>query len=151
MRRPDSRAAFFHGRPLRAEDIASTLVVARSNVINRLCELQNGDLIKQTQVLGDRRDYFETSSDVWELFGTIVRQRREREFAPTVHMLLAPVVSRVRNTLARCAGPRARDAAFHADAVRWPSAKTGLARAQQPAVVRGVKPRPSRRRPRCGH
>lgn len=78
---------FFHGRPLHAEDIATTLVVARSNVSTSLRELQNWGLIRQTQVLGDRRDYFETSSDVWELFRTIVRQRKEREFQPTVQML----------------------------------------------------------------
>jgi DNA-binding transcriptional regulator GbsR (MarR family) len=38
-------------------------------------------------VLGDRRDYFETSLDVWELFRTIVRERKEREFDPTVRVL----------------------------------------------------------------
>lgn len=82
---------FFHGRPLHAEEIANTLVVARSNVSNSLKELQGWGLIRPTQVLGDRRDYFETSSDVWELFRTIVRQRKEREFQPTVQMLQALV------------------------------------------------------------
>jgi DNA-binding transcriptional regulator GbsR (MarR family) len=84
---------FFHGRPLHAEEIASTLVVARSNVSTSLSELRNWGLVRQTQVLGDRRDYFETSSDVWELFRTIVRQRKEREFVPTVQMLQSLVAS----------------------------------------------------------
>jgi len=78
---------FFHGRPLHAEDIADTLDVARSNVSNSLKELQNWNLIRVTHVLGDRRDYFETSLDVWELFRTVVRERKEREFDPTVKML----------------------------------------------------------------
>jgi DNA-binding transcriptional regulator GbsR (MarR family) len=78
---------FFHGRPLNAEEIAQTLVVARSNVSNSLKELLAWNLIRSTQVLGDRRDYFETSTDVWELFRTIVRERKEREFDPTVAML----------------------------------------------------------------
>lgn len=78
---------FFHGRPLHADDIAQTLVVARSNVSNSLKELLNWNLIRTTHVLGDRRDYFETSLDVWELFRTIVRERKEREFDPTVRML----------------------------------------------------------------
>jgi DNA-binding transcriptional regulator GbsR (MarR family) len=78
---------FFHGRPLHAEEIADTLDVARSNVSNSLKELQNWNLIRVTHVLGDRRDYFETSLDVWELFRTVVRERKEREFDPTVHML----------------------------------------------------------------
>jgi DNA-binding transcriptional regulator GbsR (MarR family) len=78
---------FYHGRPLNAEDIAETLSVARSNVSTSLKELQNWQLIQATHVLGDRRDYFETSSDVWDLFRTVVRQRREREFEPTVRLL----------------------------------------------------------------
>ncbi|RYF06512.1 MAG: MarR family transcriptional regulator [Comamonadaceae bacterium] len=78
---------FFHGRPLHAEDICDTLGVARSNVSNSLKELLNWNLIRTTHVLGDRRDYFETSADVWELFRTVVRERKEREFDPTVRML----------------------------------------------------------------
>ena len=102
---------FFHGRPLHAEEIAETLSVARSNVSTSLKELQNWQLIRATQMLGDRRDYFETSTDVWDLFRTVVRQRREREFEPTVRLLSdltketafakepADVQDRVRNTL----------------------------------------------------
>lgn len=102
---------FFHGRPLHAEDIAETLSVARSNVSNSLKELQNWKLVRVTQVLGDRRDYFETSLDVWELFRAIVRERREREYEPTVRVLAtltkdpafarepADVQDRVRDTL----------------------------------------------------
>lgn len=78
---------FFHGRPLHAEEIADTLTVARSNVSTSLKELQNWNLIRVAHVLGDRRDYFETSVDVWELFRTIVRERKEREFDPTVRVL----------------------------------------------------------------
>jgi len=78
---------FFYGRPLHAEEIAETLDVARSNVSNSLKELQNWNLVRVTHVLGDRRDYFETSRDVWELFRTIVRERKEREFDPTVRTL----------------------------------------------------------------
>jgi DNA-binding transcriptional regulator GbsR (MarR family) len=78
---------FFHGRPLHADEIAQTLVVARSNVSTSLKELLNWNLIRTTQVLGDRRDYFETSLDVWELFRIIVRERKEREFDPTVRVL----------------------------------------------------------------
>lgn len=78
---------FLSNQPLPAEEIAETLTVARSNVSNSLKELLNWRLIRVTQALGDRRDYYETSSDVWELFRTIVRQRKEREFDPTVALL----------------------------------------------------------------
>ena len=62
-------------------------MVARSNVSNSLKELLNWQLIRVTHVLGDRRDYYETSSDVWELFRTVVRERKTREFDPTTRML----------------------------------------------------------------
>lgn len=78
---------FFHGKPLHAEEISDTLAAARSNVSTSLKELQNWNLIRVTHLLGDRRDYFETSHDVWELFRTIVRERKEREFDPTSRLL----------------------------------------------------------------
>jgi len=78
---------FFHGKPLHAEEISDTLGVARSNVSNSLKELLNWNLIRTTHVLGDRRDYFDTSTDVWELFRTVVRERKEREYDPTVRLL----------------------------------------------------------------
>ena len=78
---------FFHGRPLNAEEIADTLNAARSNVSNSLKELLNWGLIRSSRRPGDRRDYFDTSADVWELLRTIVRERKQREFDPTSQML----------------------------------------------------------------
>jgi DNA-binding transcriptional regulator GbsR (MarR family) len=78
---------FVHAAPLTAEDMADTLNVARSNVSNSLRELMSWNLIRTTHVLGDRRDFFETSGDVWELMRVIVRERKLREFDPTVTML----------------------------------------------------------------
>src|SRR5689334_20102642 len=77
---------FLSPRPMHAEEIADVLVVARSNVSNSLRELQNFNLVKVVHLLGDRRDHFETSKDVWELFRTVVRERKSREFDPTVAM-----------------------------------------------------------------
>ena len=78
---------FVLGRPMHAEEIAEMLAVARSNVSNSLRELQNWDLVRVVHLVGDRRDHFETAQDPWELMRTIVRERKEREFDPTVSML----------------------------------------------------------------
>jgi len=78
---------FFHGQPMHAEDICQTLSVARSHVSNSLKELLNWKLISTTQVLGDRRTYYHSLSDVWTLFRSIVAGRKQREFDPTVAML----------------------------------------------------------------
>jgi DNA-binding transcriptional regulator GbsR (MarR family) len=72
---------------LTAEDIAETLSVARSNVSTSLKELQNWNLVQIDSRIGDRRDYFQTSADVWTLFLTVVEQRVEREIVPTLKML----------------------------------------------------------------
>lgn len=72
---------------LTAEDIAETLSVARSNVSTSLKELQNWNLVQIDSRIGDRRDFFQTASDVWALFLTVVEQRVEREIIPTLTML----------------------------------------------------------------
>ena len=74
-------------RAMHAEEIADVLQVARSNVSNSLRELQNLNLVRISHLIGDRRDHFETSKDVWELFRTVVRERKAREFDPTVAFL----------------------------------------------------------------
>jgi DNA-binding transcriptional regulator GbsR (MarR family) len=73
--------------PLTAEEIAEALSVARSNVSTSLKELQNWNLVEVDTRMGDRRDYFRTSSDVWTLFLTVVDQRVEREIIPTLTKL----------------------------------------------------------------
>lgn len=78
---------FLTGKPMDAEAIASVLAVARSNVSNSLRELINLRLVRVVHQRGERRDHFETSRDVWELFRTVVRERKSREFDPTVAML----------------------------------------------------------------
>jgi DNA-binding transcriptional regulator GbsR (MarR family) len=75
------------GRPLDAEEIAETLGVARSNVSTSLKELQGWRLVRVVHLMGDRRDHFETSTDVWELFKLIVEGRRQREIDPTIAAL----------------------------------------------------------------
>jgi DNA-binding transcriptional regulator GbsR (MarR family) len=73
--------------PLRADQIVDALSVARSNVSTSIRELQGFGLVRMTHVLGDRRDYFESLHDVWDLFRVIIEQRKQRELNPTLSML----------------------------------------------------------------
>lgn len=75
------------GKPMNAEELVETLGVARSNVSNSIKELQNLNLVQTVHIMGDRRDYFTTSTDVWELAKIIVEERYRRELAPTVSFL----------------------------------------------------------------
>ena len=74
-------------RPLHAEEIADTLGVARSNVSTSLRELQNWGIVRIVHVMGDRRDHFESMKDVWDMFRTILDERKRRETDPTLQML----------------------------------------------------------------
>jgi DNA-binding transcriptional regulator GbsR (MarR family) len=85
---------FYLGRPMHAEEISAVLQVARSNVSTSLRELQNWGLIKVVHRAGDRRDHFETAQDPWELLRILVKERKKREFDPTVAFLRGCVESR---------------------------------------------------------
>src|SRR5260370_29249031 len=78
---------FLSPAPLHAEDIAETLSVARSNVSNSLRELQGWGIVKLVHVLGDKRDHFESMKDVWEMFRTVLDERKKREIDPTMRLL----------------------------------------------------------------
>jgi DNA-binding transcriptional regulator GbsR (MarR family) len=78
---------YLSARPLPAEEIAKTLSVARSNVSTSLRELQGWGIVRVVHVLGDRRDHFATSKDIWEIFRTILEERKRREVDPTLRVL----------------------------------------------------------------
>ncbi len=73
--------------PLTAEEIATTLFVARSNVSNSLHELQRWGVVKVGRALGSRADHFEALKDVWETFQIVIAERKRREVDPTRDVL----------------------------------------------------------------
>lgn len=73
--------------PLHAEAIAETLSVARSNVSASLRELQGWGIIKPVHLLGDRREHYQATKDVWEMARVILEERKRREIDPTVALL----------------------------------------------------------------
>ena len=78
---------YLAAQPLDAEQIASLLEVARSNVSTSLRELQSWGLARVTHVMGDRRDHFETTKDITALFQIILEERKRREIDPTRNLL----------------------------------------------------------------
>ena len=73
--------------PLPADAIARVLQVARSNVSTSIRELLAWGIVHQVSVLGERRDHFTTTADVWEMFQTILDERKKRELDPTLELL----------------------------------------------------------------
>jgi len=77
--------------PMTAEDIAEVLGMARSNVSNSIRELLAWNLIRRVPILGDRRDFFEAETDIWEVAARIAAARKEREIDPAILALRACV------------------------------------------------------------
>lgn len=79
-------AAQIHGlllaseTPLSAEEIATHLSIARSNVSTSLKELRTLGVIRTAVDTGARRERFEALDDPWEAAANIVAARRAREF-----------------------------------------------------------------------
>ena len=88
---------FISPRPLPADEISTTLAVARSNVSTSLRELQGWRIVRVVHVLGDRRDHFEAIKDVVEIFRIVSEERKRREIDPTLRVL-AECVAESKNT-----------------------------------------------------
>src|SRR5213595_3568016 len=78
---------YLAAKPLPADEISTTLSVARSNVSTSLRELQGWGIVRVVHVLGDRRDHFETLKDVWEIFRIVAEERKKREIDPTLRVM----------------------------------------------------------------
>jgi DNA-binding transcriptional regulator GbsR (MarR family) len=72
---------------MNAEEIASTLSIARSNVSTSLRELESWGIVRAIHLLGDRREHYQAMKDVWEMARVILDERKRREIDPTVSVL----------------------------------------------------------------
>ncbi len=73
--------------PLCTDDVMEQLAVSRGSASMNLRELVNWGLIYRIHRRGDRKEYFEAERDVWQMFETIVRERRRREVQPIVETI----------------------------------------------------------------
>ncbi|PSH68786.1 transcriptional regulator [Phyllobacterium brassicacearum] len=73
--------------PLNAEQIVEALGISRSNVSMSLRELQAWNLVLLKHLPDDRRDFFMTPDDVWQILRTLAEERKKREVDPTLSVL----------------------------------------------------------------
>jgi len=78
---------FLSSRPLNADEITEGLSISRSNTSMGLKELQSWNLVRLKHFQGDRRDYFTTPEDLWEIVRILVAERKKREIDPTLTKL----------------------------------------------------------------
>jgi DNA-binding transcriptional regulator GbsR (MarR family) len=100
---------FIARQPLNADEIAEALEFSRSNVSMGLKELQSWRLVRLKHQPGDRREYFEAPSDVWEIFRVLAEERRRREIEPTLSMLRTALLQEPSNDADRHAQARMRE------------------------------------------
>ena len=72
---------------LSMDDIMARLGISRGNVSMNLSKLVEWGLVRRVHKRGDRRDYYESLSDVWEMFTLVAAQRKRREIDPILGML----------------------------------------------------------------
>jgi DNA-binding transcriptional regulator GbsR (MarR family) len=78
---------FLSEEPLNADQIVDRLGFSRGNVSMGLKELQAWKLVRLRHMPNDRRDYFTTPDDLWEIVRTLIDERKKREIDPTLSKL----------------------------------------------------------------
>src|SRR5437868_8591290 len=78
---------YITGAALSMDDIMARLAISRGNVSMNLSKLVEWALVRRVHKRGDRRDYYESLSDVWEMFTLVAAQRKRREIDPILSTL----------------------------------------------------------------
>jgi DNA-binding transcriptional regulator GbsR (MarR family) len=78
---------YITGAALSMDDIMARLVISRGNVSMNLSKLVEWGLVRRVHKRGDRRDYYESLSDIWEMFTLVANQRKRREIDPIINTL----------------------------------------------------------------
>src|ERR671936_921673 len=78
---------YITGAALSMDDIMARLAISRGNVSMNLSKLVEWGLVRRVHKRGDRREYYESLSDVWEMFTLVASQRKRREIDPIINTL----------------------------------------------------------------
>jgi DNA-binding transcriptional regulator GbsR (MarR family) len=78
---------YINGSALSMDDIMARLAISRGNVSMNLSKLVEWGLVRRIHKRGDRKEYYESLSDVWEMFTLVASQRKRREIDPILTTL----------------------------------------------------------------
>ena len=65
-------------KPLNADDISNALSISRSNTSMALKELQSWRLVLPQHFAGDRKEYYKSLDNIWQMAQIIFEERRKR-------------------------------------------------------------------------
>lgn len=75
------------GQPLCTDDVMERLHISRGNASMSLRALCDWGIIRRQHRRGERREYFESLGDVWEMFSLIAAERKRREMDPVLETI----------------------------------------------------------------
>ena len=78
---------YITGAALSMDDLMDKLAISRGNVSMNLTKLVEWGLVHRVHKRGDRKEYYESLSDVWEMFTLVANQRKRREIDPIINTL----------------------------------------------------------------
>jgi DNA-binding transcriptional regulator GbsR (MarR family) len=78
---------YISGAALSMDDIMARLAISRGNVSMNLSKLVEWGLVRRVHKRGDRKEYYESLHDVWEMFTLVANQRKRREIDPIINTL----------------------------------------------------------------
>jgi len=78
---------YITGQPQCTDDVMERLNISRGNASMSLRALCDWGIIRRLHRRGERREYFESLSDVWEIFSIIAAERKRREMDPVLETI----------------------------------------------------------------
>src|SRR6476620_8754901 len=75
------------GTPQCTDDVMERLHISRGNASMSLRARCDWGIVRRMHRRGERREYFETLSDVWEMFSIIAAERKRREMDPVLETI----------------------------------------------------------------
>jgi DNA-binding transcriptional regulator GbsR (MarR family) len=75
------------GGPLCTDDVMERLHISRGNASMSLRALCDWGIVRRLHRRGERREYFESLTDVWDMFRLIAAERKRREMDPVLETI----------------------------------------------------------------
>ena len=75
------------GQPCCTDDVMDRLHISRGNASMSLRALCDWGIVRRLHKRGERREYFESLTDVWEMFSIIAAERKRREMDPVLETI----------------------------------------------------------------
>lgn len=78
---------YITAQPVCTDDVMERLHISRGNASMSLRALCDWGIIRRLHKRGERREFFESLNDVWEIFSIIAAERKRREMDPVLETI----------------------------------------------------------------